>query len=80
MSYDDCLLVSTGEDGAVVMMDVRDKELMKSSTRRDQVGFGGQPQWWGDIDVQGKESPALRLPGVLGGSRGAVEWCLVMWW
>ena len=37
VSYDDNLLVSTGADGAVAVMDVRDKELAKASTRRDQV-------------------------------------------
>ncbi len=37
ISYDDCLLFSTGEDGSLVVHDIRDKELLKASTRRDQV-------------------------------------------
>lgn len=37
VSYDDCLLVSAGEDGSVVLMDIRDKELAKVSTRQQQV-------------------------------------------
>lgn len=37
VSYDDCLLVSSGEDGSVVLMDIRDKELAKSSSRQQQV-------------------------------------------
>ncbi|KAI8472173.1 MAG: hypothetical protein J3K34DRAFT_519934 [Monoraphidium minutum] len=36
VSYDDCLLLSGGADGAVVVLDVRDKELAKASTRREQ--------------------------------------------
>lgn len=37
VSYDDCLLVSAGEDGSVVLMDIRDKELAKVSTRQQQA-------------------------------------------
>ncbi|KIZ00162.1 WD repeat-containing protein 65 [Monoraphidium neglectum] len=37
VSYDDCLLLSAGADGAVVVMDVKDKELAKASARRDQA-------------------------------------------
>jgi len=37
VSYDDCLLVSAGEDGSVVLMDIRDKELAKASSRQQQV-------------------------------------------
>lgn len=40
VSYDDCLLVSVGEDGSVVLMDIRDKELAKVSTRQQQVCAG----------------------------------------
>jgi hypothetical protein len=39
VSSDDCLLMTAGADGAVGVMDVRDKELAKTSTRRDQVCF-----------------------------------------
>jgi hypothetical protein len=37
VSYDDFLLVSAGEDGSVVMLDIRDKELAKASSRQQQV-------------------------------------------
>lgn len=37
VSYDDSLLVSSGEDGSVVLMDIRDKELAKASSRQQQV-------------------------------------------
>jgi hypothetical protein len=40
MAYDDTMLLSAGADGAVALLDVRDKELAKSSTRRDMVGPG----------------------------------------
>ncbi|WIA18306.1 hypothetical protein OEZ85_009771 [Tetradesmus obliquus] len=36
VSYDDFLLVSAGEDGSVVMLDIRDKELAKASSRQQQ--------------------------------------------
>eukprot|EP00879_Flechtneria_rotunda_P021142 GHRR01022273.1.p1 GENE.GHRR01022273.1~~GHRR01022273.1.p1 ORF type:complete len:520 (+),score=198.23 GHRR01022273.1:2394-3953(+) len=36
VSYDDCLLVSAGEDGSVLLLDIRDKELAKASTRQQQ--------------------------------------------
>jgi hypothetical protein len=42
VSYDDFLLVSAGEDGSVVMLDIRDKELAKASSRQQQVR---QPGW-----------------------------------
>jgi hypothetical protein len=37
VSYDDFLLVSAGEDGSVVLLDIRDKELAKASSRQQQV-------------------------------------------
>ena len=37
VSYDDCLLACCGEDGSLMLMDIRDKELIKASTRREQV-------------------------------------------
>jgi hypothetical protein len=41
VSYDDCLLVSAGEDGSVVLMEIRDKELAKVSTRQQQARIWG---------------------------------------
>jgi hypothetical protein len=56
MSYDDSLLLSAGADGAVALLDVRDKELAKSSTRRDMVrGTGGSGPG------QGRGRSAVRL-------------------
>lgn len=46
VSYDDFLLVSAGEDGSVVLMDIRDKELAKASTRQQQVGSKWQNDVW----------------------------------
>ena len=39
VSFDDCLLVTSGEDGSVVVMDIRDKDLAKASTRQQLVRF-----------------------------------------
>jgi hypothetical protein len=37
VSYDDCILAATGEDGSLLLLDIRDKELIKASSRREQV-------------------------------------------
>lgn len=57
MSYDDCLLVSAGEDGSVVLMDIRDKELAKVSTRQQQVGErdGGARREGGGKEREGEK-------------------------
>jgi hypothetical protein len=41
LSYDDGLLASAGADGAVTVLDVRDKELAKSPARRGQASDCG---------------------------------------
>ncbi len=40
VSFDDCLLISAGEDGSIAVSDIRDKDLAKASTRQQLVRHG----------------------------------------
>lgn len=68
VSYDDCLLISAGEDGTVVVMDIRDKELAKVSMRQQQVISRALVQIYhiaGVTHVHGEGTPTCSLPDTL---------------